>query len=328
MLHDKSVANVKPCTKEQDATIPIPQPPKRPLTGNLYLLNPENGLGSLVQVAKEYGPIVKMALGPTLELVFVSSQELTNELCDETRFRKVVGGGLLEARTFAGDGLFTAHTYPENLAEPNWWKAHRILMPAFGTISMQAMIPDMIDIRKFHGLSAGTNVLVDQMLVKWERTGSKEAFDVVDSMTVSKLILHNLTCLREWLWIQLHSVPLTTDSTTFIVVICILLFKRLYLLHYAVLTCQMENLVQVQLRARRHKVLKPLYLHQNSEFEKNNEYIFGIADEIIKERKRAGPEGRKNDLLQKLLDGRDPVTKEGLDDKNIRFNLVTFLIAG
>jgi len=90
----------------------------------------------------------------------------------------------------------------------------------------------------------------------------------------------------------------------------------------------MENLVQVQLRARRLKALKPLYLHQNSEFEKNNEFIFGIADEIIKERKRAGAEVKKNDLLQKLLDGRDPVTKEGLDDKNIRFNLVTFLIAG
>jgi len=149
MLRDKIAAKVKTSTKEQDGAVPIPQPPKRPVTGNLYLLNPENGLGSLVQVAKEYGPIVKMALGPSLELTFVSSQELTNELCDETRFRKVVDGGLLEARTFAGDGLFTAHTYPENLAEPNWGKAHRILMPAFGTISIQSMIPDMIDIRKF-----------------------------------------------------------------------------------------------------------------------------------------------------------------------------------
>ena len=32
-------------------------------------------------------------------------------------------------RDFAGDGLFTAKT-----EEPNWAKAHRLLMPAFGPI--------------------------------------------------------------------------------------------------------------------------------------------------------------------------------------------------
>jgi cytochrome P450/NADPH-cytochrome P450 reductase len=29
-----------------------------------------------------------------------------------------------------------------------------------------------------------------------------------------------------------------------------------------------------------------------------------------------------------MLDGRDPVTKEGLSDQNIRYNMITFLIAG
>jgi len=53
-----------------------------------------------------------------------------------------------------------------------------------------------------------------------------------------------------------------------------------------------------------------------------------IADGVIAERKAAGPEGKKNDLLQKMLDGRDPVTKEGLSDQNIRYNMITFLIAG
>jgi len=53
-----------------------------------------------------------------------------------------------------------------------------------------------------------------------------------------------------------------------------------------------------------------------------------IADGIIAERKKAGPDGKRNDLLQKMLDGRDPVTKEGLSDQNIRYNMLTFLIAG
>jgi cytochrome P450 / NADPH-cytochrome P450 reductase len=53
-----------------------------------------------------------------------------------------------------------------------------------------------------------------------------------------------------------------------------------------------------------------------------------IADGVIAERKAAGSAGKKNDLLQKMLDGRDPVTKEGLSDQNIRYNMITFLIAG
>jgi len=77
---------------------------------------------------------------------FISTQELANELCDEKRFRKFVGGPLGQVRAFAGDGLFTAQTYPEKEAEPNWGKAHRILMPAFGPQSIQQMLPNMLDI--------------------------------------------------------------------------------------------------------------------------------------------------------------------------------------
>lgn len=77
---------------------------------------------------------------------FISTRELANELCDEKRFRKFVGGPLGQVRAFAGDGLFTAQTYPEKDAEPNWGKAHRILMPAFGPQSIQQMLPHMLDI--------------------------------------------------------------------------------------------------------------------------------------------------------------------------------------
>jgi cytochrome P450/NADPH-cytochrome P450 reductase len=80
------------------------------------------------------------------ENTFVSSQELVNEICDEKRFRKIVGGPLKEIRAFAGDGLFTAQTFPPDQAEPNWGKAHRILMPAFGPQSIQSMLPNMLDI--------------------------------------------------------------------------------------------------------------------------------------------------------------------------------------
>ena len=44
-------------------------------------------------------------------------------------------------RDFVGDGLFTAYT-----DEPNWAKAHRILMPAFGPAAMRDYFDDMLDI--------------------------------------------------------------------------------------------------------------------------------------------------------------------------------------
>jgi cytochrome P450/NADPH-cytochrome P450 reductase len=56
--------------------------------------------------------------------------------------------------------------------------------------------------------------------------------------------------------------------------------------------------------------------------------MFEVADTIIPERKQTGPEGKKNDLLQKMLDGIDPVSRERLSDENIRYQMITFLIAG
>jgi hypothetical protein len=35
-----------------------------------------------------------------------------------------------------------------------------------------------------------------------------------------------------------------------------------------------------------------------------------------------------NDLLDRLLSGRDPKTGQGLSDENVMYQLITFLIAG
>jgi cytochrome P450/NADPH-cytochrome P450 reductase len=77
-----------------------------------------------------------------------------NELSDEARFKKTIGTSLIEVRNLVGDGLFTAFN-----EEPNWGVAHRLLMPAFGTTAIRDMLEGMRDIS-------------DQMLLKWERSGS------------------------------------------------------------------------------------------------------------------------------------------------------------
>lgn len=46
-------------------------------------------------------------LGKTI--VFVASAALAEELCDERRFRKYVGGPIVEIRYAVNDSLFTAY---------------------------------------------------------------------------------------------------------------------------------------------------------------------------------------------------------------------------
>ncbi|MBL2225393.1 cytochrome P450, partial [Klebsiella pneumoniae] len=51
------------------------------------------------------------------------------------------------------------------------------------------------------------------------------------------------------------------------------------------------------------------------------------VDNIIAERKSSGDQ-EENDLLSRMLNVPDPETGEKLDDENIRFQIITFLIAG
>lgn len=67
-----------------------------------------------------------------------------NELCDEKRFDKNVGGPLEQLRHGVNSGLFTGHT-----DEEDWGVAHRTLVPAFGPLNITAMFDDMKGLRVF-----------------------------------------------------------------------------------------------------------------------------------------------------------------------------------
>lgn len=71
--------------------------------------------------------------------MIITSVDLMEEVCDEERFTKAVQGALCQVRNGVGDGLFTAH-----YGEKNWGIAHRILMPAFGPLSIQGMFDGII----------------------------------------------------------------------------------------------------------------------------------------------------------------------------------------
>src|SRR5262245_12245713 len=115
----------------QTALATIPRVPGHPIIGNMLDLQGETPLLNLVELAKIYGPIFRLEVGGR-SLMVLSSYELVNEVCDDHRFDKFLGPGLLQARMVAGDGLFTAWSH-----EPNWKKAHNILTPSFGSMAVR-----------------------------------------------------------------------------------------------------------------------------------------------------------------------------------------------
>ena len=153
---------------EQPTTMqlePIPQPPGKFILGNLPDVAGDVPILDLMQLAREYGPIYQLTLPGNKQFVIVSNFQLVDELCDESRFDKYVGVALQRARETSGDGLFTAHTQ-----EPNWRKAHNILLPYFSMRAMPDYLPKMVDI-------------AEQLMGKWERLNPDEEIDVAADMT-------------------------------------------------------------------------------------------------------------------------------------------------
>lgn len=147
------------------AHIPIPQPPEHlfGLLGNLPDLNPTFPIKNVWSLQQPYGPIMKLRLGD--EQVSLGDQKHINEICDETRFHNVPSKVLEAIRPLTGDGLFTAFD-----TEKNWWKAHRMLVPAFGPVALRYMFDDMLDISF-------------QMVLKWDRLEPDHEIDCSDDLT-------------------------------------------------------------------------------------------------------------------------------------------------
>ncbi|RWA13072.1 hypothetical protein EKO27_g2025 [Xylaria grammica] len=119
---------------------PIPQPPGLPLLGNIKDVDPSNTWWSLKKLSEKYGEIFQIkVLGKTL--MFVAGAALAEELCDEKRFRKFVGGPIVEIRYAVHDALFTAF---DN--EPSWGIAHRIIAPTLSPSALSDKFNEMRDI--------------------------------------------------------------------------------------------------------------------------------------------------------------------------------------
>ena len=264
---------------------PVPQPPLKPIIGNLGDIDGNVPIQSFMKLAETYGPFFKMRFLDK-DFYVASSRELVDELCDEKRFTKRVGAALQEIRAVAGDGLFTADGN-----NPNWGKAHRILVPAFGPIAIRGMFDRMIDI-------------ADQMFTRWERFGPNAVIDVADNMT--RLTLDTIAlCAFDYRFNSFYQDQM-----------------------HPFVAAMVGALKEAGDRSRRPRVVNSLMLTKARDFEGYRKLMHGVARDLIAERRRDPKGNEKNDLLNLMLNGVDPVTGEKLDDENIIYQMITFLIAG
>ncbi|SDU37773.1 bifunctional cytochrome P450/NADPH--P450 reductase [Halopseudomonas salegens] len=263
--------------------ISIPQPKPAPWLGNLPDIDPQTPIQSMMQLVREYGPLMRLDF-PVGRVLMLSSQALANEVCDESRFAKKVHASLQQLRAIGGDGLFTAYN-----DEPNWGKAHRILMPAFGPMGLRDMFEPMLDI-------------AEQMLTRWERFGAHVELDAAEQMT--RLTLDTIAlCGFDYRFNSFYR----DDLHPFV-------------------DAMMSSLTEAGIRSRRPPFINKLRKKAARQFDKDTELLYGVSDQLIAERRKRPVD--KPDLLNRMLEAVDPVTGERLSDENIRYQMVTFLIAG
>lgn len=94
-----------------DDLLTIPQPPEHlfGMLGNLPDIDRKRMTLSLLKLADIYGPIFKLNV-LSQNVIVVSSQALTSEICDESRFGKFLSIPK-EVRWAFGDGMITANTH-------------------------------------------------------------------------------------------------------------------------------------------------------------------------------------------------------------------------
>jgi cytochrome P450/NADPH-cytochrome P450 reductase len=267
-----------------NALAPIPHPPRKPIVGNMLTVDSQAPLQDLMQITREMGPIFWLDMMGT-PMVMVSGASLVDELCDESRFDKAVRGALRRIRAIAGDGLFTGDTQ-----EPNWAKAHNILLPTFSQRAMVNYLPMMLDI-------------ASQLCLKWERMNSDDEIDVVHDMTA----------------LALDTIGICGFGFRFNS-----FYRRDYHPFIDALTRTLETCM-----AQRGLPFENFLLKRRlGQLKDDVDFMNNLVDDLIRERRRGGPGTAQNDLLNYMLAGVDKQTGESLSDENIRYQINTFLIAG
>ncbi|KAJ5692065.1 hypothetical protein N7462_001488 [Penicillium macrosclerotiorum] len=268
--------------------VAIPQPPPQHyfgLLGHIPEVDPSFPLQSYWKMMDMYGPIFKLNLGTTAPRILIGNHELLSEMLDDDRFQKSPNRVQQAMRDFMGDGLFTAR-----LEEENWWKAHRILVPAFGPIGLRKMFDDMLEVSS-------------QLILKWDRFGPDYEIDSAEDFT-----------------------RLTFDT----IGVCGFgyRFNEFYSEQPHPFAQQLqEALLESGKRGNRPPFMNPFYYKSEQHRQENIAKMRELCDQVVQER-IANPQPEARDVLNLMLNGVDPKSGEKLSVENVQFQMVTFLGAG
>lgn len=173
--------------------------------------------------------------------------------------------------------------------ETNWKKAHNILLSSFSQRAMQGYHAKMLDIAL-------------QLIQKWGRLNPDETVDVPADMT-------RLT---------LDTIGLCGFSYR---------FNSFYREgNHPFIDAMVRALDEGMNQLHRLGIQDMFMVRKKRQFQEDIQTMFSLVDELIRERKAHG--GNEDDLLAHMLEGVDPDTGERLDQENIRYQIITFLIAG
>ena len=269
---------------------PIPQPKGVPVLGNIFDVNPKNTWASLKKLAEQHGEIFKISvLGHTI--VFVAGAELAEEICDEKRFRKYVGGPVVEIRYAVHDALFTAFEHEES-----WGIAHRIIAP---TLSPKAMVVHFGEMRD----------TTAELIKKWQGLGSSSS----SSSSSSGGGANRITLVEQLNRLNLEATTLTLYG------------KKLNGLEgppHPMIKAMEDSTSEAVMRPTRPGVLN--WLWYGGKFKKSTAAMRQYAQEMVDHRK-ANPTDRE-DCLSALLNHKDPETGKGLTESQVLDEIVSMPI--
>ncbi|MEU7428980.1 cytochrome P450 [Streptomyces sp. NPDC040750] len=237
----------------------------------------------VMELMRAHGPVLVRRLHGR-DVLFVADADLVADLADEERFAKHIGPALENVRAFTADGLFTAYN-----DEPNWARAHDILMPAFALGSMRAYHPVMLKVAR-------------RLIDSWDRAArAGRPVDVPDDMTR----------------MTLDTIGLAGFGYDFGS------FERAEPHPFV------EAMVRCLEWSMTRPARTPGTDHTAADaaFRADADYLAQVVDDVIASRSGADQSGGE-DLLALMLSARHPADGTTLDVANIRNQVITFLIAG
>ena len=261
---------------------PIPSPPRTPFLGHLPQIMGPSVIDAFLRMAEAYGPLFRLSLRN--EIIAITSAELLGEILSHPH-HKYISAPLRELRTVVEDALFTAYTH-----EPNWGRAHEILVPAFRRQAMAAYFGAMRE-------------MAETMLAHWDSLPEGTRVDVPEQMT--RLTFDT---------IGLCGFGYRFDS-----------FARDD--PHPFVGSMIGALVEALRRVQVPRPVVPLRFRANRRFRHDVATMNETVDALIRQRRAEGRRTDGTDLLEQML---HVATAEGetLDDVNIRQQILTFLIAG